>query len=430
MLRRHSLALLALALSSQAQPLFAFPPTLAPAGTVAFGYGSRVELAGEAATVAKPESKLFYTSDGRWWAALGVSRGFAGGGFRRGGVFLWELGNDHVWRARARLRKSDPWAKADALLVGETLYVSLRDGRATTGTGPTRNRQVSTFYEMAYRGGGRWARRTGPLRITTDAPETLTLARDSQNRSWVAFESRLRIKVASRSSAGGAFLEGELPVDDVHADDIAAVTAFGTGSGRKIGVMWSDQRAQRMWFAWRADADPIGDAAWHVETAYGGGVGGCPTLASTACADDHVNIKVDGDDVWVATKTSHDMAAVPDGNDPQIVVLHRDAAGVWTAFPVDTVAQRATRPIVLLSPAVDRLYLFATQGPGVVAWETTLSAPSFVGSVPVTWTSGDPRDLNDATSTKQPIDPAIGAVVETSTTAAHQYWHNAILPQP
>jgi len=85
---------------------------------------------------------------------------------------------------------------------------------------------------------------------------------------------------------------------------------------------------------------------------------------------------------------------------------------------------------VLLSPASDRLYLFATQGAGVLAWETAMSAPSFVGSVPVAWTSGEPRDLNDATSTKQPIDPAIGAVVETSTASADQYWHNAILPQP
>ena len=84
MLRRRSLALLVLLLSSHATALFAFPPTLAPTGRVAFGYGPRVELAGEAATVAKPESKLFYTSDGRWWAALGVSRGFTGGGFRRG----------------------------------------------------------------------------------------------------------------------------------------------------------------------------------------------------------------------------------------------------------------------------------------------------------------------------------------------------------
>ena len=432
MLRRTPAALLGLAFSLQASVLFAFPPTLAPSGKADFTYGARVDLSGGPATSAKPESKLFYTSDGRWWAALGTSGGFVrGSGFISGGVYLYELGGDHDWRPRFRLRGSDAWAKADTLLVGDTLYVSLRDDRSTVGGGFVVNRRVSSLYILSYLGRGRWVRRDGPDRITTADPEELTIARDSQRRVWVAFESNHRIKVGWRESSRNSFTIRELPVPDVDTDDIAAVTAFGTeASGRKIGVVWSDQEAQRVWFAWRFDSDPIGDTAWHIETAYGGGVGGCPTATSTACADDHINVKVVGNDVWVAIKTSLDTELTPDPDDPLIAVLHRDASGTWSAVPAGTVAQNATRPILLLSPASDRLYLFATKGSGVLAWDTALSAPSFAGSVPVTWTKSDGlSDLNDATSTKQPIHPALGAVVETSSTSAHQYWHNAILPQ-
>jgi hypothetical protein len=48
-------------------------------------------------------------------------------------------------------------------------------------------------------------------------------------------------------------------------------------TGYKIGVMWDDTVTQRYMFAWRADSDDSG-AAWNIETVYGNGVGGCPTL--------------------------------------------------------------------------------------------------------------------------------------------------------
>ena len=417
----------ALVVSLYAQTLFAFPVTLAPSGKADFTYGARVDSAGGPATNSKPESKLFYTSDGRWWGVLG-----SGGNFgSNGGVFLYELGSDHVWRSRVRLR-ADSWAKADTLLVGQTLYVSLRDDRATSGGGFFVNRRVSLLYVLSYQGNGGWSVRSGPTSITTANPEELTIARDSQRRLWVAYEKAHRIQVGSTSPDRTAFRLAPLPVPNVKIDDIAAITSFGTdASGRKIGVFWSDQNAQRMWFAWRFDTDAIADTAWHIETAYGGGVGGCPTATSSACADDHINMKVLGDDVYVTTKTSLDSdPATPDPDDPLITLLHRDGSGVWTAVTAGSVSQGLTRPIILLSPASDRLYLFATKGSGVLAWETSLSAPDFVASAPAIWTKNSAAgDLNDATSTKQAIQPSLGAVVETSSTSVHQYWHNEILPQ-
>lgn len=428
MAQRISAGVVALAVSLFASAVYAFPSTLNPSGKLDFTYGARVDSAGGPATNSKPESKLFYTSDGRWWAVLG-----SGGSFgNNGGIFVYELGGDHAWHARLRLRSGDPWAKADTLLVGQTLYVSLRDDRASTGGGFFVNRRVSILYVLSYQGNGSWSVRSGPTRITTADPEELTIARDSQRRLWVAYEKSHHIQIGSTAPDGTAFSIAPLPVPNVASDDIAAITSFGTdASGRKIGVVWSDQNAQRIWFAWRLDTDAIGDSAWHIETAYGGGVGGCPTATSSACADDHLNVKVLGDDIYLTTKTSLDSdPQTPDPNDPLITLLHRDASGAWSAITAATVAQSLTRPIILLAPAVDRIYLFATKGSGVLAWETSLSAPDFTSSTPVTWTkSSNAGDLNDATSTKQPIQPSIGAVVETSATSTHQYWHNEILPQ-
>jgi hypothetical protein len=424
-----------------ASAALAFPLTLTPSGQPDFTYGAQVDVAGGPATSSKPESKLFYTPDGRWWAVLGT----AGGPFGAGAV-LSQLDANHTWLPKLRLPGSDPWAKADALLEGATLYVSLRDNRASTTSGgkvkpakgnkghhnpPTGdNVRVSQLYVLSYGATGAWTVVSGPTRITTGDPEALTLARDSAGRLWTAYESSLAIRVGSTAPGGTAFTFADITTASVTADDLATVTAFGTdATGRKIGVLWSDQVAKQVHFAWRHDGDPIGDAAWHIETAFGGGVGGCPTANADACGDDHLNVKVSGDDLYVATKTSLDSVSSPAPGDPLIVLLHRDAAGAWDAVTVSPVSQHATRPIVLLAPELDRLWVFATRSPGVVVWESALSALGFTPTSFVVWTkSATAGPISDATSTKQSITAASGAVVETSSELLHQYWHNKFLP--
>jgi hypothetical protein len=93
------------------------------------------------------------------------------------------------------------------------------------------------------------------------------------------------------------------------------------------------------------------------------------------------------------------------------------------------VSQHATRPIVLLAPDRDRVWVFATKGSGIVVWESLLSALQFDPAAFIPWIdSSSAGAINDATSTKQPIVAGVAAVVEGSSASLHQYWHNAFLP--
>jgi hypothetical protein len=406
-----------LAVALMPSPAMAFPTKLSPNGQLDFTYGSAVQSAGGEGTTHKPESKLFYTGDGsiepvRWWAVLGTS-----GPSPSAGVYLWELVN-HAWVPRVVLPGADPWSKADTILDGSMLYVSTRDNKSSVSGNP----RQSNLYEVPYLGGGSWGSVSGPLAITTISPETLTIAKDSTGRLWTTFESGTDIKVGYTAPGGTSFTFITISKTKVAPDDISAVTSFG---GNKIGVLWSDQVAKKDFFAWRSDSDPI-TSNWTIETAYGGGVGGCPTLNSDLCADDHLNVKVSGDTVYVAVKTSlNNVSGAP--NDPLIALLRRSSNGTWSAFPVSPVSQDATRPIAALSPGQNAIWVWAARSGEVDVWESSFTSPGFNSNGFVPWVKGSGA-ADDPTSTKQVVTAASGAVVEASIHGSTQYWHNEFLP--
>jgi len=405
-----------------AQLASAFPEKLTANGQRDFTYGSAVASAGGQGSHGKPESKLFYTGDGltqpiRWWAVLGTS----GDAKTAAGVYLWQL-VDHQWVKTLRFPGADPWAKADTLLAGLRLYVSLRDDKGSTETNP----RQSLLYTVPYLGGGAWGTPSSPSVITTEGAGLLTIAKDTLGRLWTAYTYHRAVRVGSTSPGGRAFTLTSLPVGALTSDDKAAVTSFGSN---KIGVMWSDQNSKRFFLAWRADGESLG--TWHIETAYGGGVGGCPTATSDLCADNHINIKTYGNDLYVAVKTSLNDPENKNPNDPIVVLLRRSASGAWTAFTVSTVGVNGSRPIVVLSPSTDRMYVFGRKNtaPGVRVWESSFSSPSFTPTDSAAWTANGIDNFDDATSTKQLATAASGVVVITSRASQGDYWHNEFLPQ-
>ena len=398
-----------------------------PAGQVDFDYGTQVQVAGGAATGERSESKLFYTPDHRWWAVLGHSAGSAGPG-----VYLYEL-VDHVWIERLELPGSDPWMKADTLFdaADSTAHVTLRDNRALTD-----NPRRSTLYSLSYQGEGAWSLDSGPTLVTPKNPEVLTLARDSLGRLWVTFEDAGYIRVLNTAPGSTTFSAlARLPLPaTVSGDDVSAIRTFAGPAGPAVGIMWSDQVDRTFGFAWRDDDDPTGPTSgvspsWHLETAYGDGLAGCGTSGDGSperCGDDHISLAAHGNQVYAVVKTSLNDGPEAAPGDPLIVLLRRSSQGTWQSFPVSPVSENATRPIVVLSPELDRMHVFANYR-GVHVWESALQAPAFSASNRARWTAAG---TGNPTATKQPVTRSSGSVVETSHRNNTDYHHNEFLPVP
>jgi phosphatidylinositol-3-phosphatase len=403
---------------------FGWPARWSTAGRMDFRYGSDATIGDYPATRNKPESKLFYTPDRRWWAVFGIGDVQLVRNTGGPGVYLLELVG-HEWRPRLRLPEADPWERADTVTDGRSLSIALRDNRSLRG-----NRRTSRLYKLHYQEDGTWKLVSEPMLITNDNPETLNIALDARGRLWVTYRFRGRIKVGVAEPRSDHFVFGLLPASAVTSDDISAIVHFGTGaSGHKIGVMWSDEKAKRFMFAWRSDNDPFPDGPWHVETAYGDGVGGCPTVASDACADDHINLKSFGDVIFAAVKTGLSDSLHADPDDPLAIILRRDAVGNWSAHPISSVKQKPSRPILVIAPYLDRIFVFAQVGvKGIYVWQSPLDPPAFNEMLSLPWTVDDRVVLTDPTSTSQLIEPGAGIVVETSSGKENQYWHNEFLP--
>jgi hypothetical protein len=363
-------------------------------------------------TGVEAESKLFYTADGNWWGVLGTDNPTAG-------VFLYHL-VDHQWQQVLQFPGSDPWMKADVLYnsAAAKVYVSLRDSKSLTG-----NPRVSLMYVYSYGSDGTWTRDSGPTTITKKNPRNLTIARDSQGRMWTTYQNTGHIVVGSTQPGGTTFTFSNLPWTSVASKDTSAVVSFGTEStGYKIGVMWDDTLTKKYMFAWRNDSDPVG-SAWNIETAYGDGVGGCPTLTTSECANYHISLRSNGDDVYAALKLLSQTSSNP--LDPMIVLVHRDVLGGRGSSTVSYNKTNASRQILLLAPAQDRVYVIAeSPKSGLFVWETSLQFPAFDPMAYRTWAIPNQNLHENPTSTKQPISVNGDVVVESSQGSIYQYWRN------
>jgi hypothetical protein len=363
-------------------------------------YGPVADSTGGPVTGEKPESKL-WLAGGAWWSVMVPPGG--------GAYHFYTLAEDGTqWQDRGLGGDDREFTKPDVLFDAAVskLYLASRDDSAT---------KQNRLYRYSFDGSAFTLDAGFPASISGGGQETLTIAKDSTGKLWIAYTDGSKVKVNRSTTSDATWgTQFTLPVpgaSNAKGDDIAAVQAFDG----KIGVLWSNQNDQKDYFAYHADGG-VDTSGWNVEVAYSG----------TNAADDHLNLKTGSDgSVWAAVKTSKNDLA-DSAAEPLVVLLHRSPQGSWSATEVWKAADDATRPICLLDEERGQVYVLAQveagSPDGIYFKAADLLAPTFPTGLgtPLITGSGKP---NNVTSTKQNLSSATGLVALASTSGSDHYWH-------
>jgi outer membrane biosynthesis protein TonB len=395
-----------LVLAAVVAAIIAFP-LIGRAASGDIGYRDYDYNPGFAPTGSKPESKLWF-NDGSWWAVM-----FAPGD-NAFGIFRLDRSTQAWIDSGTRLDARDQ-SRSDALWDGSHLYVA---SHLYSGSGSSSGNPAS-LYRLSY-AGGRYTIDAGfPVAINDVSSETLVIDRDSTGTLWATWTANSRVFVNhtlnGNDASWGSPYTPVLNGTAVSGDDISSLIAFG---GNRIGLMWSNENDDAMYFATHVDgADP---GQWTRETALGG-----PNLA-----DDHINLKADSSGrIYAAVKTSESS-----GSSALIRLLVRDTGGTWSSHTFATVADGHTRPIVVLDEQHQMVHMFAS-GPangnptgevGGIIFEKSapmsdLTFPTGEGT-PVMADPGTSR-INNATSSKQNVSSSTGMLVLAGDDDSDLYWH-------
>lgn len=362
-----------------------------------------------APTADKPQSKLWY-ADGQWWGSLFDP---ASGDFH---IFGYEWAQDR-WVDTGILVDERVGAYTDTLWDGKKLYI------AAAGSKPALSSHGPVLMRFSYDSGARtWSRDPGfPVTIASGGVEAALIEKDSTGLLWMTFTKNNKVMLThslpgdDRSWVTPYELPSPAGESRVDPDDISAVVAY---DGDKIGVLWSNQVTQVIY--WASHQDGTGDQAWAVEAAY----------AQPEGADDHLNLKsVAGDDsgrVFVVAKTSMDKAT-----DPLINLLALRPNGDWQTTRVYAKGDNVTRAIVQIDTANRKVYVFASSpccaGGDIYYKSASLTDLVFpTGKGTLFMHRHDHPKINNPTSSKQTVTPATGLLVLAGDDSTRTYVHHRI----
>jgi hypothetical protein len=352
-----------------------------------------------APTAEKPQSKLWY-ADNSWWGTL-YNRD---ANEHRIHQLDWAT---QTWSDTGVAIDDRKNSLADTLWDGQYLYVA-----SGTSSGPGK------LYRYTYADNTYSPSPGFPVTITNDGMEAIVLAKDGQGTLWITYTKSQKVYIAHSTTDDLTWDSPYvLPVSqasNLTNDDISSIIAY---QGR-IGVMWSNQSLEEMYFAVHVDGAP--DDVWQSVAAY------------VPSADDHVNLKslqVDTTgNVFAAVKTS-----LSSPGQPEIVLLactsgDCTSAGNWEAHTVFTQedGNHKTRPIVLIDTTNRDLYVFmATTGGGSIYYKkSSIDAIAFPPGDGTTFIEFSGASIDNPSSTKQNLTSDTHLVVLASD--ATYYYHNCL----
>jgi hypothetical protein len=383
-------------------------------------------------TTSKPESKLWF-NDGSWWASMAVQVAVDDSDYH---IFKL-VGN--TWTDTGVVIDQRDSTRQDVLWDGTHLFVASHKFQATATFSAALGNDMKLYRFNYNPGTDQYALDPGfeNVNINSQRSEATVMDKDSTGKLWATWVQQngsggaYRVFVAHTAGNCAAALTGTDPAcvwttlllpsaTAVTSDDISSVIAFG---GNKIGVMWSDQVISAMRFAVHNDGALEG--TWSAAE---------NAVSGPKQADDHINMKANGNTVYVATKTKFISKTALN---PQTRLLVRDSGGAWTAHTISYSPDQRTRPIVLLDPANNAIHVFET-GPhpsgadpetsGGNIFESTapLSTANFsvLSRRPVIQDDDSPG-MNNATSTKQNLNSTGGGLAVVATNSlTRRYWHH------
>ncbi|MFQ5640887.1 MAG: IPT/TIG domain-containing protein, partial [bacterium] len=363
-------------------------------------------------TESKPESKLWWT-DGSWWGVLWDSN------LQDHRIHKFDLANQ-CWISVGPQVDSRDRSSADCLWDEATQKLYMSSRAKETFSGADKKAYVLRYsYNSVSK---TYSLDNGfPAVIHTKSMEALTIAKDSSGQLWATWEESQDIMInrtLSSDTDWGTPFRIPTQLSNVSTDEISAVIAF---AGNKIGVMWSDQIANTMYFSVHQDSNA--DTNWDTaeEALHDPNLGGV--------ADDHINLALScaggGGTLLAATKTS-----LSSTNSPLMYLLKRTPDGVWSRHVFGQVQDSHTRPILLVNANNDSIYFIAkakTTPVKIYMKRTHLDNPSFQPGLGELFISSSTDDnMNDPTSMKQCVDSETGLLVLVSDKTTKKYLHNYI----
>jgi hypothetical protein len=369
----------------------------------------------------KPKSKLWW-NDGFWWGSLCSSTDSTYH------IFRLDLATQ-IWVDTGIQIDDRPASKADTLWDGQKLYIASHMF-SVSGAPIASPSQWGRLYRYSYhQDTRRYSLDSGfPVDVTRGKSETLVIEKAVNNQLWVTYVENGNVMV--NYSIGGDNVWATpmvLPASGstkLSKDDISAMITFNRSTATpQIGIMWSNQKEKKVYFAAHTDGAPT--TVWN---SFGVAM---PSSGSPAPADDHINIKLqsDGQGIYAVTKTSNSRAS-----EPLIVLLSCrlacSAASSWNVTPVYSRNENHTRAILLLDTTHRKIHIFSTTPESggsiyrVVFDMDRLSPTSVPESKTVFIKHSLDTNLNNPTSTKQTVNAATGLVVLASDQNTRFYLHN------
>ncbi len=399
--------------------LLLMPDTVWASEPVDAGYRTLPNTCNSSPTGEKPESKLWF-HDGVWWGSLchAASKTYH--------IYRFDVTSQDWFDTQEELddrsgTKSDIlWDESD-----QKLYVASHVF-TNSGSPTSTSSNWARLYRYSYNAGNRrYTLDSGfPVTITRGRSETIALDKDSTGTLWVTFVESSKVMV--NHSRNGDDADWGIPyalsltgASNLSSDDISSVISMGD----RIGVMWSNQKTDIMYFATHLDSD-ANDQNWQSANAYAPGGN---------ASDDHINLKSLQADpagrVFAVTKTSYSSSGQP------LLVLHVCQASPcnsnqWQAYTVSRTQENDTRPIVLIDTDNRNLHVFMTgsgSGGEILHKVTSLDNIQFsIGEGDVFIKNSGDLKINNSTSTKQNVNRTTGILVAASSQTTLYYYHNYI----